>query len=89
MFVFFDEWSRCIGSRHQQDQLYRYGKFSNCSAQWGDLGIAMKAKLCKTQEEADALLQTTHYRKNLGSDVTKSPTAEVIWELKETPGWDS
>jgi hypothetical protein len=48
----------------------------------------MRAKLCRTREEAEALLETTYYRQNLGSDLTKSPTAGVIWELKEKPGWE-
>lgn len=88
MFLFFDEWSRCIGSRYQRDRLYRFGKFEGCKNQWKDLRIAMKAKMCKTREEAETLLQTTHYRQHLGSDLSKSPTAGVIWELKEKPGWE-
>lgn len=88
MFLFFDEWSRCVGSGYQRDRLYRYGKFEGCSSQWKDIGIAMKAKLCKTREEAEVLLVATHYRNNLGSDPKNSPTAGIIWELKEKPGWD-
>jgi hypothetical protein len=87
MFLFFDEWSRCIGSRYQKDQLYRYGRFTGCSNQWKDFRIAMRAKVAKTPEEAEALVQTTYYRNNLGSDLSKSPTAGVIWDLKEKPGW--
>lgn len=88
MFLFFDEWSRCIGSSYQKDRLYRFGKFEGCSNQWKDIRIAMRAKMAKTEAEAEALIQTTHYRQNLGSDLSKSPTAGVIWDLKEAPGWD-
>eukprot|EP00545_Synedropsis_sp_CCMP1620_P002247 CAMPEP_0119006894 /NCGR_PEP_ID=MMETSP1176-20130426/2622_1 /TAXON_ID=265551 /ORGANISM="Synedropsis recta cf, Strain CCMP1620" /LENGTH=96 /DNA_ID=CAMNT_0006958923 /DNA_START=35 /DNA_END=322 /DNA_ORIENTATION=- len=87
MFLFFDEWSRCIGSKYQKDRLYRYGKFEGCSNQWKDIRIAMNAKIGKTPAEAEALLQTTYYRKTVGSDLSNSPTAGVIWELKEKPGW--
>ena len=66
MFLFFDEWSRCIGSRYQRDRLYRYGKFEGCSKQWKDVGIAMKAKMCKNREEAEAMVAETHYRRTLG-----------------------
>jgi Protein of unknown function (DUF3128) len=87
MFLFFDEWSRCIGSRYQRDRLYRYGKFEGCSKQWKDVGIAMKAKMCKNREEAEAMVAETHYRRTLGSDPKNSPTAGIIWDLKEKPGW--
>ena len=87
MFLFFDEWSRCIGSRYQRDRLYRYGKFEGCSRQWNDLQIAMKAKLCKNRDEAVALIAQTSYHQNLGSNLKNSPTAGVIWDLKEKPGW--
>jgi hypothetical protein len=85
---FFDEWTRCIGSSYQKDSLYRHGKFDSCTAQWNDLKTAMKAKTTSDPEEAERLLAQTHYRKNLGSDLTQSPTAGVIWDLKEKPCWE-
>lgn len=63
-------------------------KTDACSAQWNDLKIAMKAKSMSDTKEAQRLIAETHYKKNLGSDLTNSPTAGVIWDLKETPGWD-
>jgi hypothetical protein len=87
MFLFFDEWSRCIGSRYQRDRLYRYGKFEGCSKQWKDLQIAMKAKISKSRGDAEALIAQTHYRKSVGSDLKNSPTDGIIWDLKEKPGW--
>lgn len=85
---FFDEWTRCIGSSYQKDSLYRHGKFDSCTAQWNDLKTAMKAKTTSDPEEAERLLAQTHFRKNLGSDLTQSPTAGVIWDLKEKPCWE-
>ena len=85
---FFDEWTRCIGSGYQKDSLYRYGKFDSCTAQWNDIKISMKAKMASDPEEAQRLLAQTHYRKNLGSDLTQSPTAGFIWDLKEKPCWE-
>ena len=84
---YIDEWSRCLGSRYQSDQMYRYGKFSSCSNQLQDIGIAFQAKMCKTREEAEKLLSSTFYHQHLGSNPKNSPTAGVIWDLKETPGW--
>jgi len=49
---------------------------------------AMKAKTTSDPVEAAQLVAETYYSKNLGSDLTQSPTAGVIWDLKETPGWD-
>mmetsp|Transcript_13221 Transcript_13221/g.15144 ORF Transcript_13221/g.15144 Transcript_13221/m.15144 type:complete len:101 (+) Transcript_13221:93-395(+) len=84
----FDAWARCMSSRYQRDRLYRYGNFEPCSAQWKDIGIVMKAKWARTKEEKEDLLNQTFYRKNLGGDQSKSPTAGVIWELKEKPSWE-
>jgi hypothetical protein len=50
--------------------------------------IAAKGKMMQDADEAKQLLETTHYKQNLGSDPTKSPTAGVIWELKDKPSWD-
>ncbi|CAB9526720.1 expressed unknown protein [Seminavis robusta] len=82
--MFWDEWSRCVSSGYQRDQYYRLGKFDNCAKQWNDFKTAGRAKVAKTEEEAKGMLAKTHLyqRKNV------SPTAGVIWELKETPGWD-
>eukprot|EP00580_Thalassiosira_gravida_P009182 CAMPEP_0201633650 /NCGR_PEP_ID=MMETSP0493-20130528/6890_1 /ASSEMBLY_ACC=CAM_ASM_000838 /TAXON_ID=420259 /ORGANISM="Thalassiosira gravida, Strain GMp14c1" /LENGTH=101 /DNA_ID=CAMNT_0048105393 /DNA_START=119 /DNA_END=424 /DNA_ORIENTATION=+ len=86
--AFFDEWTRCIGSGFQKDSLYRFGRFDGCYAQWKDIRIAMKAKTNTDSNEATKLLETTHYHKNLGSNDPKtSPTAGVIWDLKDEPGW--
>jgi hypothetical protein len=60
----------------------------SCSAQWNDIKLAFKAKSVSDADEAREILAQTHYKKNLGSDLKVSPTAGVIWELKETPGWD-
>jgi hypothetical protein len=59
-----------------------------CTTQWNDMKMAMKAKMEPDPNRAEQLLAETHYRKNLGSDLTRSPTAGVIWELKEKPCWD-
>ena len=48
----------------------------------------MKAKSTADPDEARKILAETHYKKNLGSDLGVSPTAGVIWELKEKPCWD-
>jgi len=88
VITFFDEWTRCIGSSFQKDSLYRFGKFDACSAQWKDMGTAFKAKAKSDPAEARRLIAGTHYKKNLGSDLAQSPTADVIWALKETPGWE-
>jgi hypothetical protein len=88
MWLFYDEWTRCVGSRYQRDRLYRFGEFDRCSAQWNDIKIAAKAKMMQNADEATQLLETTHYKQTLGSDPTTSPTAGVIWELKEKPSWD-
>jgi len=81
---FWDEWSRCVSSRYQRDQYYRFGKFDSCSKQWNDFKIASRAKLAKTEDDARELLSTTYFHQR--SNV--SPTAGVIWEMKETPSWD-
>mmetsp|Transcript_25859 Transcript_25859/g.44180 ORF Transcript_25859/g.44180 Transcript_25859/m.44180 type:complete len:102 (+) Transcript_25859:301-606(+) len=88
VITFVDEWTRCIGSGYQKDSLYRHGKFDSCTAQWNDVKTAMKAKRASDPDEARKILETTHYKKNLGSDLKQSPTAGVIWDLKERPGWD-
>jgi hypothetical protein len=86
--VFVDEWSRCVSSRYQRDSLYRFGRFDSCTPQWSDLKLAFKAKTLSNPDEAQKIVATTHYQKNLGSDPAASPTAGVIWELKSPPGWD-
>jgi hypothetical protein len=81
---YWSEWSRCLTASYQRDQLYRMGQFDDCSKQWQDVKTAMRAKFIKNEQEAKELLETTFYyqRRNV------SPTAGVIWELKETPGWE-
>mmetsp|Transcript_36230 Transcript_36230/g.51259 ORF Transcript_36230/g.51259 Transcript_36230/m.51259 type:complete len:98 (-) Transcript_36230:1144-1437(-) len=88
LWLYFDEWSRCVGSGYQRDRLYRYGKFDSCNNQWQDLKKAAVAKTKASKKEAEAILGETYYKQHLGSDQTKSPTAGVIWDLKEKPGWD-
>jgi hypothetical protein len=85
---FFDEWTRCIGSSYQKDSLYRHGKFDSCVAQWNDIKLAMQAKTTANEDEAKQILAQTYYVQNLGSDITHSPTAGVIWDLKDKPSWD-
>mmetsp|Transcript_34489 Transcript_34489/g.75494 ORF Transcript_34489/g.75494 Transcript_34489/m.75494 type:complete len:101 (-) Transcript_34489:270-572(-) len=88
LWLYFDEWSRCISSRYQRDSLYRFGKFDGCSPQYSDLKTAVKAKMMSDEGEARRMESTTYYRKNLGSAKDASPTAGVIWELKDPTGWD-
>ena len=85
---FFDEWTRCIGSSYQKDSLYRHGRFDSCISQWNDIKLAMKAKTTVNEDEAFEILAKTYYAQNLGSDITQSPTAGVIWDLKDKPSWD-
>jgi hypothetical protein len=63
-------------------------KIDACAAQWKDIKLAMKAKAESDEEKAQQILAQTHYKKNLGSDLKQSPTANVIWDLKEKPCWD-
>ena len=48
----------------------------------------MKAKSTADPDEARRMLAETHYKKHLGGDLSVSPTAGAIWELKERPCWD-
>jgi hypothetical protein len=83
---YWEEWSRCVGSKYQKDQLYRYGRFDTCSRQWKDLKMAGRAKLLQNRdpETARQLIAATYFQKR----TTISPTAGAIWDLKDTPGWD-
>lgn len=82
--LFVSEWSRCLTAYHQRDQMYRFGRFDDCSQQWKDVKIAFNAKFFTPDEEdATKKIQTTYYHKS----TTISPTVGVIWELKEKPGW--
>uniref|UniRef100_A0A7S4ER00 Uncharacterized protein n=1 Tax=Pseudo-nitzschia australis TaxID=44445 RepID=A0A7S4ER00_9STRA len=84
--LFWDEWSRCIGSSYQGDSLYRYGRLDSCGRQWRDLKLAAEARLTQWRDpkRAQELIDSTYYQKR----TTISPTAGAIWELKERPGWD-
>jgi hypothetical protein len=84
--TYWDEWTRCVGSRYQRDQLYRLGRFDGCSKQWNDLGVAFRARLMEysNPEGSKELIASTYYKKR----TTISPTAGAIWELKEKPSWD-
>jgi hypothetical protein len=81
--LFWSEWSRCLTAKYQRDQLYRFGKFDDCSPQFKDFKTAMKAKFTKEEKDAREMIEGTFYHKRN----TVSPTVGVIWELKETPGW--
>ena len=59
-----------------------------CTPQWNDIKIALKAKTESDPVKATEMIETTHYKQNLGSDLKSSPTAGVIWDLKDPPGWD-
>uniref|UniRef100_A0A7S2IAI8 Uncharacterized protein n=1 Tax=Helicotheca tamesis TaxID=374047 RepID=A0A7S2IAI8_9STRA len=89
LWLYVDEWTRCISSSYQRDSIYRKGKFDTCSAQYSDLKVALKAKTMNEPDEARKLLGTTHYKRNLGSDPVNSPTAVYIWDLKSKPSWDA
>lgn len=84
--LYWDEWSRCIGSRFQRDHLYRLGRLNSCSRQWEDLKTAGKAKFLqfKDPETCKKMMDSTYYKKR----TTISPTSGAIWELKEKPGWE-
>ena len=84
--LYWDEWSRCIGSRYQRDHLYRIGRLDSCSRQWQDLKTAGRAKFLQYKDPAKCkeMMDNTFYKKR----TTISPTAGAIWELKEKPGWD-
>lgn len=82
--VYWSEWSRCLTATYQRDQLYRLGRLDDCSHQWKDVKTAMSAKFIRDEQEAQAMMNKTHYHQKM----TVSPTAGVIWELKEIPGWD-
>lgn len=86
MRLYWDEWSRCIGSRYQRDQLYRVGRLDSCSKQWKDFKIASKAKMIQFKDppKAQEMIDSTYYKKR----TTISPTAAAIWELKDEPSWD-
>ena len=78
-----------MSSGCQKDHLYRFGNFDACSAQYADLKIAVTAKAKSDEDEARRLVATTHYRRvRLGSSNEASPTAGIIWDLKEPTGWD-
>ena len=59
-----------------------------CTPQWNDIKIALKAKTESDPIKAAQMIETTHYKQHLGSDLKASPTAGVIWDLKDPPGWD-
>ena len=81
---FWEEWSRCITFKHQRDQLYRMGKFDDCSKQWRDYTAAVNAKFTHDPERAQKIIQGTHLYKCKGV----STTLGVIWEAKNPPSWD-
>jgi hypothetical protein len=82
--LYFSEWSKCLTGKHQRDQLYRFGKFDDCTRQWNDLNQIIYAKFVKEEREAIKIVQQTyhHQRTNV------SPTIGVIWDAKVPPGWE-
>jgi Protein of unknown function (DUF3128) len=82
--LFLSEWSKCLTATHQRDQLWRFGKFDDCSLQWKDVRNAAYAKLSNDQQFAEKVIGETFYVQR----TTTSPTVGVIWELKDKPGWD-
>lgn len=82
--LFLHEWSRCLSAKHQRDQLYRFGKFDDCSRQWQDVKDSLRAKLSRDEARARQIVEQTYHHQR----TTASPTIGVIWEAKETPGWD-
>lgn len=83
--LFWNEWSRCLTTTYQRDLLYRFGKFDDCQRQWQDFKTALKAKVATDEERARQLLESTYFSQR----TTVSPTADVIWKIKEKPGWTS
>jgi Protein of unknown function (DUF3128) len=82
--LYFSEWSSCLTGKYQRDQLYRFGKFDDCHRQWQDLTQIVSAKFMNDEDEARRIVQQTyHYQRT-----NISPTIGIIWEAKETPGWD-
>lgn len=81
--LFASEWSRCLTATYQRDQLYRHGKFDDCNRQWTDVKTALRAKFTDDESQAVKLIESTYFYKR----TTESPTAGVIWELKEKPSW--
>lgn len=81
--LYWSEWSRCLTATYQRDHLYRFGQFDDCSKQWKDFKTAIGAKFASEEAEARKLVESTYCHKR--SKV--SPTADVIWEIKEKPGW--
>ena len=81
---FLTEWSRCLTAKYQRDVLYRFGKFDDCGRQWQDVRNAFRAKISRDEASAKKLVEETFHHKR----TTVSPTVGVIWEAKETPGWD-
>jgi uridine kinase len=81
--LYLSEWSKCLTSKYQRDQLYRLGELDDCSRQWNDFGNAVNAKFVNDTKEAEKIVQKTYYHQR----TNVSPTIGVIWEAKETPGW--
>jgi len=82
--LFLHEWSSCLSAKHQRDQLYRCGAFDDCARQWQDVKDSLRAKLERDETAAQQIIQQTYYHQR----TAVSPTIGVIWEQKETPGWD-
>jgi hypothetical protein len=81
---FLTEWSKCLTVKHQRDQMYRFGQLDDCGKQWQDVMQAANAKLSNDRDQATRMVAQTYYHRRTG----ESTTVGVIWDLKETPGWD-
>mmetsp|Transcript_30426 Transcript_30426/g.30736 ORF Transcript_30426/g.30736 Transcript_30426/m.30736 type:complete len:99 (-) Transcript_30426:505-801(-) len=88
IWTFVTEWNRCHTSSYQRNLQYREARFDSCGAQWDDLKIAMRAKIESDEDVAKKMIDNTHFKKTIGSNLANSPTAGHIWEMKSTPGWD-
>merc|ERR1719183_2690681 len=49
----------------------------------------MEVKMMRDSNKAKEKEAKTYYRTHIGSDPKNSPTAGNIWNLKETPGWNT
>ena len=81
---FWEEWSRCITFKHQRDQLYRVGRFDDCTVQWRDYTRAIEAKFTNDADKARVMIEGTHLCRTKGV----SSTLGVIWQAKQVPSWD-
>lgn len=82
--LYFSEWSKCLTGKYQRDQLYRFGKFDDCTRQWNDVIQIVHAKFVTEEREAIRIVQQSYHYQRMNI----SPTIGIIWDAKDTPGWD-